>query len=311
MISVALATYNGEKYIIKQLESIKNQSVKPDEVIICDDLSKDSTAKLINEYIEKNELKKTWKLVINERNLGYIKNFIKAITLTHGDYIFLSDQDDIFYKNKFEEMLKILRNKEDCVLLNANYEIIDENDKPSKSLRIKAREKRKNSIQKINFKRWLYESSFPGFSMGFKSCIREKLLVANIDNCYGHDQMIGLFGISLDGNYEINKVLSGYRIHAENITGGTKITNNYSITSRIKQKEKEKAEYELLNKMISDNKIKNVDKDFLFLRQRELEKRLLYLKNRNIFKAMLLILTSKAYPKSTILGDCVYILKGK
>ena len=67
-VSVAMATYNGMKYIEKQLDSIRNQYIMPDEVIICDDASTDGTADFINEYIEKYSLF-GWKLFKNEENL--------------------------------------------------------------------------------------------------------------------------------------------------------------------------------------------------------------------------------------------------
>ena len=70
--SVVLATYNGEEYIIEQLKSILHQTQKVDEVIICDDISSDRTVSLIREFIEENNLEKTWTLYVNEVNKGYL-----------------------------------------------------------------------------------------------------------------------------------------------------------------------------------------------------------------------------------------------
>lgn len=310
MVSVAIATYNGEKYIEEQLESIFRQTVKVDEVVICDDKSTDNTVKIINRFIEKNKLYSKWKIIVNEKNLGYIKNFLKAISLTKGDYIFLSDQDDIFYPNKFEKMINYFNRNEDCLLLNANYEIIDETGRVSENFRTMARKKRNKKIEKINFRKWIYVSSFPGFSMGFRSLIRERLLNMDITDCYGHDQLIGLLAINEDGNYVISDVLSGYRIHLNNTTGGKNITNNYSISKRIEQKTKELQEYQQLEKIIVGNDIKNVDMKFLMIREKELRKRIKYLKSKNVIGLLGMVIKSKAYPKETILGDCLYILKG-
>lgn len=96
-ISVALATYNGEKYIEKQLDSIRNQTIKPDEVVIVDDKSSDRTVALINEFIAVNNLV-NWKLFVNEKNVGYRKNFYNALKKVTGEVIFLSDQDDEWHK---------------------------------------------------------------------------------------------------------------------------------------------------------------------------------------------------------------------
>ena len=64
-ISVAMATYNGHKYIVEQLDSIRNQSLKVDEVVICDDQSSDDTVSIIRNYIEKYKLD-NWKVTVNE-----------------------------------------------------------------------------------------------------------------------------------------------------------------------------------------------------------------------------------------------------
>ena len=69
MISLIMATYNGEKYIVEQMESIRRQTLQPDEVIICDDHSTDKTLTLMQEYVKKYKL--NWSIILNEKNLGY------------------------------------------------------------------------------------------------------------------------------------------------------------------------------------------------------------------------------------------------
>ena len=100
LISIAIATYNGEKYLEEQLDSIYAQTYKNIEVIVTDDCSSDKTVEILKKYYKSHGLK----YVINETNLGFVKNFEKAISLCRGDYIALSDQDDIWlstqrYKN--------------------------------------------------------------------------------------------------------------------------------------------------------------------------------------------------------------------
>ena len=305
-----MTTYNGEKYILKQLESIAKQSLPADEVIICDDGSTDNTVILIKKYINENKLKK-WSVYKNDKRLGYVNNFIKAIELTKGDYIFLADQDDIFYANKFRVMINYFENNKKCKLLNANFNIIDKNDNICNELRTHARAKRPNGIIKIDFKRWLYESSFPGFSMGFRSEIREKLKDINVENCYGHDQLIGLIALSEDANYEINDVLSGYRMHDNNTTGGNNVLHDYSIEKRIRLKEKELNEYRQLQIIINNNGFVNMDYDFLEARKAELEARISYLRRGDIMAAIKLLFISKSYHKPTILGDLLFLFKDK
>jgi glycosyltransferase involved in cell wall biosynthesis len=93
MISLAMPTYNGERFLREQLDSIYNQTIVPDEVIVVDDCSTDGTISILEEYKKKYGLK-YW---VNEKNLGYNKNFEKAISLCTGDYIALSDQDDVWF----------------------------------------------------------------------------------------------------------------------------------------------------------------------------------------------------------------------
>ena len=94
MISVAMTTYNGEKYIRKQIESILNQSMKVDEIIVCDDGSTDKTVEILKEY--------PVTVYQNENNLGYRLNFKKAMSLCTHEYTFLCDQDDIWEKKKIK-----------------------------------------------------------------------------------------------------------------------------------------------------------------------------------------------------------------
>ena len=127
-ISVALCTYNGEKFIEQQLDSILNQTITVDEIIICDDCSKDNTVAIINKYIENNP--SLFKLYINENNLKSNANFEKAIQLTTGDYIFLSDQDDIWKNDKVEKIITVFNNNKKAEGVFSNADFINDNNNP-------------------------------------------------------------------------------------------------------------------------------------------------------------------------------------
>ena len=103
MISVCIATYNGEKYIREQLDSILPQLGLDDEVIISDDSSTDNTLKIIEEY---NDCR--IKIFSNNKFYSPILNFENALKKAQGDFIFLSDQDDIWKSNKVEVVMKYL-----------------------------------------------------------------------------------------------------------------------------------------------------------------------------------------------------------
>lgn len=126
IISVALCTYNGEKYLSKQLNSIINQTKKVDEIIVCDDGSTDSTINILNEY--NNSYPNLFKIYKNSVNLRSNKNFEKAISLTSGDYIFLADQDDLWVPQKVEKTLTIFEENPNAEGVFSNASLIDDND---------------------------------------------------------------------------------------------------------------------------------------------------------------------------------------
>jgi glycosyltransferase involved in cell wall biosynthesis len=102
-VSVALATYNGAKYLLDQLDSFIYQMRLPDELIICDDCSTDETLTIALNFAEVAPF--AVKVFSNDRNLGFSQNFSRAIELCSGDYVFLSDQDDVWHPEKIARML--------------------------------------------------------------------------------------------------------------------------------------------------------------------------------------------------------------
>lgn len=122
--SIAMCTYNGEKYIKEQLESIINQSTQPDEIIICDDGSTDRTIDIVKAVLK--SWNGRWRVFENEHNLGYKKNFQKAISLCGSDIIFLSDQDDVWNANKIEIMMKVFQDNPYILLAFHDSEIVDD-----------------------------------------------------------------------------------------------------------------------------------------------------------------------------------------
>ncbi|MBN2165217.1 MAG: glycosyltransferase [Marinilabiliaceae bacterium] len=113
LVSIALCTYNGERFLREQMDSLINQSYRNIEIVVSDDVSTDSTIDIIEEY-KKNDPR--IRLSVNKVNLGFNLNFEKAINECRGDYIAISDQDDIWCLNKIEVILKNW--KEDAVLVH-------------------------------------------------------------------------------------------------------------------------------------------------------------------------------------------------
>lgn len=120
-----MAVYNGQDFLVEQLESIRLQTLEAAEVLIFDDCSTDNSVLIIEKFIKHYSLP-NWRLTINEKNLGWRKNFYVALTHAKNEYIFLSDQDDIWEHDKCELMVKFMQQQKSCELLMSNYHAFSE-----------------------------------------------------------------------------------------------------------------------------------------------------------------------------------------
>lgn len=128
-VSIAMATYNGEKFILKQLESISRQSQLPDELVICDDFSSDNTVRILEDYSKTVSF--PVRIIRNNENLGFVATFNKALESTRGDLVFLCDQDDYWFGDKLEFTCKIAGENPSCNLFMNNAELVDGELNPS------------------------------------------------------------------------------------------------------------------------------------------------------------------------------------
>jgi len=124
-ISIALCTYNGAEFIVRQLESFIEQTRLPDELVICDDRSSDATVEIIRDYISNAPF--PIRLEVNRKNLGSTKNFEKAISLCAGELIYLSDQDDVWLSDKIARIEAEFEKNPRVGMVFSDAEIVDEN----------------------------------------------------------------------------------------------------------------------------------------------------------------------------------------
>jgi glycosyltransferase involved in cell wall biosynthesis len=124
-----MCTYNGEAYLLEQLISIINQSRLPDEMHICDDKSTDHTREILESFVSNAPF--PIYLHFNERNLGPTKNFEKAISFCSSDIIVLSDQDDVWSKNKLERLESSFQLNPKAGLVFTDAEIVNEKLQPT------------------------------------------------------------------------------------------------------------------------------------------------------------------------------------
>ncbi|MDP5121493.1 MAG: glycosyltransferase family 2 protein [Spirosomaceae bacterium] len=123
-ISVAMCTYNGERYLVEQLNSLLTQTVLPNELVICDDGSTDGTLEILENF-QKNVL---FEVIVhkNETSLGTTKNFEKAISACSGSIIFLCDQDDVWLPTKIEVLAGYLKQNPQVEMVFSDAKLVDE-----------------------------------------------------------------------------------------------------------------------------------------------------------------------------------------
>ena len=121
-----MCTYNGAKYVEEQLESIVHQSYAPFQIIISDDASTDNTLEILEKWSVKYP--DLIEIYPHEKNLGYNKNFEFALSKATGDYIALSDQDDVWYPEKLEVVKQFIIDCPDCKIFHHNENTLREKD---------------------------------------------------------------------------------------------------------------------------------------------------------------------------------------
>lgn len=208
-ISVALCTFNGESFIGGQLKSILCQSIPPDEVIICDDCSTDNTIGVVSSIARESQL--SIQLFQNRSNLGFIKNFEKAIAHSIGDIIFLSDQDDVWFTNKIATMMDHFLEAPEIGLVYSNAVLTDSNLQPTKHTLF---ERRKTMhISKVRLAHQLMQGvGVSGCTMAFRSSLKN--LILPILEGWGHDHWIAFIVHAVMDVKPIKQPLMYYRRHA-------------------------------------------------------------------------------------------------
>lgn len=218
MISVAIATYNGERFVKKQLESILNQDLAVDEVIICDDCSTDKTADICRRFIEEKGLK-TWHFFENEENMGYCLNFYGAIEKCSGDVIFLADQDDEWHKDKTQKMMSCLKENPDIAVLSSRYNVIDAaSEKLENSGVAYLGGNFDNSVEYVTAESQIGCSYIRGFSLCFKKEIKPLIKPIDLKSLLSHDWFICMIGSITAKTAILNTVLTDYRYHEDNVS---------------------------------------------------------------------------------------------
>ena len=224
LVSVILATYNGEVFVREQIESIIQQTYPNIEIIIIDDCSTDNTLNILKGIAEEYKI---CKVISNSENIGYIKNFEKGMALAKGDFIAPADQDDIWLPEKIEILVNSVNEKTnivycDSLLVNFRGESLGKKLSDIKQLT--------NFDNCIMF---AIGNSAPGHAM----LIKRKVAFDSFPfpSMIPHDHWLG-FIASLTGSVKfVNQVLVHYRQHSSSVFGATKSVNETGKLVRVKK----------------------------------------------------------------------------
>mgnify|MGYP003576945079 CR=1 FL=1 len=206
LVSIALCTYNGERFLKEQLDSLINQDYPSIEIIIVDDCSTDRTLEILNQYSSQHSF---IKVVQNSQNLGYKQNFEKAIALCEGDYIALSDQDDIWQPNKISLLSE---NIGEHILIYHDSEFIDETG-------LSLNKKMSDIVNLYSGKHpeaFVFFNSVSSHALMFKKELKKHL--ERFPKYINHDAWIGFVAANIGSLKILNLSLVKYRQHSHSST---------------------------------------------------------------------------------------------
>lgn len=209
-ISVCMTSYNGSNYIRQQIESIINQIGEYDEIIICDDASTDDTVQIINS-IKDSRIK----LFINSINLGVLRNYSQCLEKAKNDLIFLSDQDDVWMKDKVAKIKCEFSQNPEITLVLSNAIVIDSNGAQVQPSFLKLTDGQ--YLGGIRVVDSLIKNKYLGGAIAFKRHML-KYILPFPPSLPMHDMWIGIINDIYGKTFHISKPLIQYRRHGSNVS---------------------------------------------------------------------------------------------
>lgn len=211
-VSIAMATFNGERFVREQLESILAQSVSDFELVISDDTSTDGTWEILQEYSEKDNRIRIYR---NNLNLGFKRNFEQAIRLCQADFIALSDQDDIWYPDHLQVLLGHIGHH---VLCAGDADMVDEHN-------LNTGERRSFAdgfhvippAEKLVWSLMFVQNPLQGASMLLRRDFVESILPVP-DFVFTHDRFFTACACCKTGPVFVPRPITRYRQHSDNVT---------------------------------------------------------------------------------------------
>ena len=275
-LSIAMATCNGDKYLTEQLDSILHQSRLPDELIIHDDASDDTTVSVIRDFASRAPF--PVRLKVNCERLGSTRNFDETIRECTGEIIFLCDQDDIWHPNKIALIEECFMRDAKTGAVFSDARVFDQNGnlpeyKLWDRIRFSSRERKQIAANEV-CSVLLRHPVVTGATMAFRSSLRD--LVLPIPDIWVHDAWISLLIGSTSRLVLIPELLISYRQHDNNQIG-IRRRNKHKNISFLEIYEKKILCYELARARLLEfadyyhnveKQIFRFDEKLIFLRAR-------------------------------------------
>lgn len=229
-ISIALAVYNGEKFLPQLLASLESQTIKPSELVIVDDCSTDKSLEVIKSFALSFEKK----IFSNEKNMGPNFTFKKLAGLCKGDFIAFCDQDDVWLPKKIEQSLSAIKKIDSNLpaIAFSDLSVIDEEGKLMHQSFFKLRSTKPERFSLADI---LFGNIVTGCASIINSVMANELIKMPL-NVMMYDHWMALIGYSFGKHSFINEPLILYRAHGSNVTDKQKDSYLKNFINQLKNK---------------------------------------------------------------------------
>lgn len=298
MLSAVMTTYNPNEFLEEQLDSIRLQTRPVDELIIVDDASSNDAPERIRNYIDTYQLE-NWKLIPSEENQGFVGAFRKALSQASGDVIILSDQDDIWKKDKAEKMERTF-SQNPCVLALASaFDMIDENGKiipvalkkGKSNANLLRRTVKKGGLNHLNYADIAVYNCSPGCTGALRRSIRDQYL--QFEGDLPHDWAVFAIAALEGGLYFLDLPLTEYRQHSSNTYG---LKHLSTLKERSRRADRDWIQKKALSRLVHQFAPGSEDEKTARRAENLFEQRRRNLENASVGGCLRLLAESGAFP---------------
>jgi glycosyltransferase involved in cell wall biosynthesis len=236
--AILVATYNGEKHLKTQLDSIRDQELPADYVLFRDDQSTDNTVDFIDDYIKENTLQ-NWQIQVNDKNLGWRLNFRQLLIdglATDADYFFFSDQDNCWKLDKNRRQIEIMEKRPDIDVLSADIEVEKVSEEAADLPRWFQYYQFADKDQEIS--KYPLRKEYRSFRVGWTLVMRRDFVSQLTDYWkpdynITHDVIVPVLASLLGSGYNMNRIVGSHLLHESNATGERLLTLRSSKQTHV------------------------------------------------------------------------------